>query len=313
LKASLLGLEKLEYHERNVEYGEIDADYSYDKSVEMVREVLSGLDDELVSIFNQFVSGGNIDPFPSQGKRPGAFAMAVLPSQPSYILLNHTNRLNDVLTLAHEVGHGINNELVRGKQNSLYFDTPLSTAEVASTFMEDFVLDEILKEADDELRLAIMMMKLNSDISTIIRQVAAYRFEQELHVEYRKRGYLAQDEIGELFSGHMQSYMGDSVEQSEGSENWWVYWSHLRAFFYNYSYASGLLISKSLQAKTKADPKFIHEVKGFLSAGTSDSPQNIFAKLGIDITQASFWQQGIDEVRTLLDQTRELATKLGKI
>jgi oligoendopeptidase F len=158
-----------------------------------------------------------------------------------------------------------------------------------------------------------MVLKLNDDVSTIFRQVACYTFEQELHHEYRQRGYLSKKEIGEIFRKHMASYMGDFVEQSRGSENWWVYWGHIRYFFYVYSYASGLLISKSLQHSAKTDPGFITMVKEFLSAGLSDSPKNIFGRLGIDITDQTFWEKGLDEVESLLEETTALAKKLGKI
>jgi oligoendopeptidase F len=111
----------------------------------------------------------------------------------------------------------------------------------------------------------------------------------------------------------MAAYMGDSVEQSAGSENWWVYWGHIRYFFYVYSYASGLLISKALQNSVKQDPSFIVKVKDFLSAGLSDSPQNIFRKLGVDIRDAQFWNKGLDEIDHLLNETTALARKLGNI
>jgi oligoendopeptidase F len=179
--------------------------------------------------------------------------------------------------------------------------------------MEDFVLQEILRGSDDELKLAIMVMKLNDEVSTIFRQVACYTFEQELHQAFREKGYLSKTEIGKIFRRHMVAYMGDSVEQSKGSENWWVYWSHIRYFFYVYSYASGLLISKSLQNSVKKDPGFITGVKEFLSAGLSDSPKNIFRNLGIDIADKTFWDRGLDEVETLLGETTALAGKLGKI
>ena len=158
-----------------------------------------------------------------------------------------------------------------------------------------------------------MMMKLNDDVSTIFRQVACYKFEQALHQEFRDKGYLSKEDIGRLFQKHMAAYMGDSVLQSIGSENWWVYWSHIRMFFYVYSYASGLLISKSLQNSVKQDRVFIEKVKEFLSAGKSDSPKNIFQKLGVDITKKEFWDKGLDEVEALLQETTTLAKKLGKI
>jgi len=107
--------------------------------------------------------------------------------------------------------------------------------------------------------------------------------------------------------------MGNAVLQSEGSENWWVYWNHIRYFFYVYSYASGLLISKALQNSVKETPRFIEKVKDFLSAGSSASPKNIFKSLGIDITEREFWNRGLDEVENLLRETTELARRLEKI
>ncbi|HUJ18402.1 MAG TPA: M3 family oligoendopeptidase [Nitrospirota bacterium] len=313
LKAQLLNVKKLRYHERNVEFGAVAKHYPYGRSVNLVHQVMGKLDPQFAAIFSGFVRNGQIDAYPKKGKDSGAFCIHHLMVQPTYILLNHTGKMHDVLTIAHELGHGINNELIREKQHALDFGTPTSTAEVASTFMEDFVLEELLHKADDEQRLAIMMQKLNDDVSSIFRQVACYRFEQELHQEFRKTGYLPRERIGGLFTKHMAVYMGSAVEQSEGSGNWWVYWSHIRYFFYVYSYASGLLISKSLQSGVKQDPAFINKVKEFLAAGLSDSPRNIFARLGIDISDRTFWNRGLDEVERLLNETTELAERLGKI
>lgn len=313
LKARLLGVKKLKYHERNVEYGNIAVNYLFSKTVRLIEKVFRNLDGEFADILQDFLENGRIDAYPHKGKAGGAFCAHHLISQPTYILINHTGKLHDVLTLAHELGHGINNELMRKAQNALNFGAPLSTAEVASTFMEDFVLRELLREADEESRLAVMMSKLNDDVSTIFRQAACYRFEKELHQEFRQKGYLSKEEIGALFRKHMSAYMGGSVEQSPGSENWWVYWSHIRYFFYVYSYAGGLLISKSLQNSVKGDPGFIAKVKDFLSAGRSDSPQNIFARLGIDIARRAFWDRGLDEVEGLLRETGALARRLGKL
>jgi len=313
LKTKLLGLKKLEYHERGVEYGDLGGKFSYEQAVQIVDRALSGLDEEFGSIFRMFVAKQQIDVYPRSGKRGGAFCTFDRVTLPTYIMLNYTDTLQDVTTLAHEVGHGINDELIRQHQPPVYAGTPLSTAEVASTFMEDFVLSELSKKGDAERQLAIMVMKLNDDVSTIMRQIAAYKFERELHAEYRQRGYLSKKEIGEIFQKHMKAYMGSSVEQSPGSENWWVGWHHFRRPFYVYSYASGLLISKALQRSVKADHTFVTKVKDFLSAGLSDTPKNIFAKLGIDIEDAAFWNFGLDEIEAALDQAEKLAIKLGKI
>jgi oligoendopeptidase F len=313
LKAKLLGVEKLAYHERNLEYGVLITKYPYEDAVALVSETLHELDPLFSTHLMDFVTTGAVDVYPKKGKRGGAFCMYHHISQPVYIMLNHTDKLNDVLTLAHEAGHGINNQFMREKQNSLSFATPMATAEVASTFMEDFVLDRIASTANDEERLAIMMMKLNSDVSTIFRQVACYRFEQDLHEAFRRESYLDAQAIGKLFRKNMTAYMGPSIELGEGVENWWADWHHIRSFFYVYSYASGLLISKSMQASVKQDPAFIEKVKEFLSAGTSMSPRDIFKNMDIDIASEVFWNEGLGRVESLLNETEALAKKLGKL
>ncbi|MDO8509088.1 MAG: M3 family oligoendopeptidase [Nanoarchaeota archaeon] len=313
LKAKLLGMDKLEYHERNVPYGKIEKKYTYEESVLLVDKVFNNLDKEFGLIFKDFVESGKIDVYPKKGKMSGAFCCHNIKSQPTYLMLNHTDRFEDVRIIAHEVGHGINNELMRKNQNALNFGTPLSTAEVASTFMEDFVLRELEKDSNDELKLVIMMNALNNDISTIFRQTACYKFEKDLHSRFREKGYLSKEEIGKIFQKNMASYMGDAVEQSSGSENWWVYWNHIRNFFYVYSYSSGLLISKAMQRAVRQDKKFIIKVKEFLSSGKSSSPKDIFLKMGINIGNRKFWEEGLAEVEDLLNEAEKLAKKLGKV
>ncbi|MEK7149996.1 MAG: M3 family oligoendopeptidase [Patescibacteria group bacterium] len=312
LKAKLMKTDRLEYHERNVEYGKLPK-YSHSESVLLVNKVFANLDKKFSEILNNYATQGQIDFFPKKDKTSGAFCASNLISQPSYVLLNHSQSLSDTLTFAHEMGHAINSELQKEVVDSLNFGTPKSTAEVASTFMEDFVLEELKRDAKDETRLALMMQKLNDDVATIFRQIACYMFEKELHDQFRKKDYLPKEEIGKLFQKHMSAYMGPAVSQSSGSENWWIYWGHIRSFFYNYSYASGLLISKSMQARYAEDHSFMEKVKEFLSAGTSDSPKNIFKNMGVDITNKKFWLNGLERVAVLLKDAENLAKKLGKI
>ena len=312
LKAKLLNIKKLTYFEKNVPYGSITKEYNFEDSYNLVKTVFANLDKEFADVFERYFSLGRVDVFPKKGKTMGAFCAYFGKSKPIYVLLNHTNKLNDVLTIAHEFGHAINGELSK-KQNSLQYDIPTSTAEVASTFMEDFVLQELLKEADEELRLSLMMQKLNSDVATIFRQIACFSFEQELHAQFRLVGYLSKETIGKMFSKYMSDYLGDAVEMAKGSENWWVYWSHIRNYFYNYTYASGLLISKAMQSMVKKDHSSITQIKEFLSAGNRESPKNILLELGIDITKKEFWLLGLKEVEILLNETEKLAKKLGKI
>ncbi len=313
LKAKLFGVPALEYHERNVPYGKTDKEYAFEEAVSLAHNVFTDLDQDFADILKSFLDNGQIDVYPRKGKDTGAFCAHGLLKHPIFVLLNHTGRLRDVQTLAHEMGHAINDVYMQRAQNELTYGTSLAIAEVSSTFMEDFIVDEIMKSADDELRLSLMMSRIGNDVSTIFRQVACYRFEQELHETFREKGYLSKEDIGAIFQKHMKSYMGDAVIQSPGSQNWWVYWGHIRNFFYVYSYASGLLISKAMQASVKKDKSFIGKVKEFLSAGRSDSPKNIFKKMGIDITRPEFWQEGLAEIEKNLAETEALAKKLGKL
>lgn len=312
LKAKLFGVEKLQYHERNVPFATKEISYEYKDAVTIVNTVLSNIDPEFGSIFKQFVEGGHIDVFPKKGKRGGAFCAHDRIVHPTYILLNYTNKLRDVCTLAHEVGHGINNELIKKKQNAINFGTPTFTAEVASTFLEDFVFEYLLSDVDEKTRLSLYVDKIGDQISTIHRQVAFYTFEKELHEQFREKGYLSHTEIGELFTKHCSAYMGPAIEQSPGSPNWWIYVNHFRSFFYTYTYASGLLISKALQQKVRNDNTYIEKVKEFLATGKALSPYDIFAKMDIDITKPDIWNSGLDEIEALLNETKELADKVAK-
>ncbi len=312
-KKRLLKLKSPDYGDRNVDYisGKNPKHYSYEQSVKVISEVLKKLDKEFLEIFEGFVKNGHIDVYPKKGKRDGACCTGNLIEHPTYILLNYTNKLQDLTTLAHEFGHGLNNELIKKRQNSLNYGTPLSTAEVASTFIEEFVTQKILETSTEEQKFELMLSKLADYITTILRQIACYKFEQELHEEFRKKSYLSKEEIGSIFKKNMQAYLGE--EFSRNSENWWIAWPHIRDFFYVYSYANGLLISKSLASEVKRNPQFIIKVKEFLSAGLSESPEDIFKKLGININDKAFWQKGLNEISQLLDETEKLAKKLGKI
>lgn len=313
LKAKLFGVKKLKYYERNVEYGKKNKTYSYQEAVNLVYNIFSKADKEFGDIFKEFVDNGHIDVYPKKGKSGGAFCSRHLISHPTFILLNHMEKMRDVFIIAHESGHGINSELVKKKQNSLNSSEPLFTSEVASKLMEEFTFDGLLKEEDDELRLQAMMMKLNDEIIHIFMTAAENRFEFELHQKFREKGYFSKEEIGQLWKNHLASFMGNFVEQAAGMENWWMHIIHLRVFFYNYQYAAGILIAKALHNFAKKDPKFIFKIKEFLSVGTSECPKKIFKKISIDITSKEFWNKGIDEVEKLLNETEKLAKKLRKI
>jgi len=312
LKSQILKKDKLKYSERNISIGESQDSYPENESVGLVTKVLGDLDPEFSSFFTEMLEEGKVDFAPAIGKSGGAFCMPSFKKGPIYVLLNHTNKLRDVLVIAHEMGHAIHYKFAK-KQSGLYYGASLATAEVASTFMEDFVLQELVKEADDEQKLNIIMMKLNDEVSTIFRQIACYNFEKDLHNDFAKKGFLSKEDIGLLFKKNMEAYLGSSIDFESENNNWWVYWSHIRRFFYVYSYASGLLISKALQHEYKQDKKFIEKVKSFFSAGESDSPDNIFKSIGIHTNSIDFWKKGVAEISSHLSEAEFLAKKLGKI
>ncbi|MCD4756376.1 M3 family oligoendopeptidase [bacterium] len=295
-KAKLLGQKILGYHERNVPIGEIDTKYDFDTSISLVKKVFGNLDPEFKEIVEKFEKNGQYDVFPKTNKSGGAYCISTNKHLPTYILLNHNGKLNNVLTIAHESGHGIHSELVK-EQNSFNDGYSTALAEVASTFFEDFVLEEVLKGVkDEELKEVILMERMDSDVSTIFRQVAFYNFEKDLHTTFRKKGYLSHSEISDIFVKHMTSYLGDSVDVDDSMRYGWLYISHFRRFFYVYTYASGLLISKYLQSKVREDTHFIEKFKDLLKAGSSKSPKDIFMDMGIDISEKEFWEKGIKNI-----------------
>lgn len=312
LKATIWGKKRLHYHERNITVPTAEAKLSYTKSLDLVEATFRELHPDFGDKVRAFDTEGRIDVFPRQGKSGGAFCSYVAAKLPVYVLLNHTDRLRDALVIAHELGHGLNGEYM-SVESELNYGGPTSTAEVASTFFEDFVLQKLLAEADDETKLSLLMQQVTDEVSTIFRQVALYRFEQALHTTFRKDGYLDATTISTLFTKELQAYLGSAVEMTPGCETRWTDWPHIRYFFYVYSYASGLLISKALQASVRRDPRFIEQVKVFLSSGSSRSPYALFKELGLDIKQADFWNTGLDEIEQHLDEVTKLARKLGKI
>jgi oligoendopeptidase F len=312
LRSQLMGLPKIKYHERNVGIGKLDKKFSFEKSVKIENKTLEFLDPELTKIFKSFLYEGRIDAFSRKGKTNSEFCISSLKTLPTYILLNHEGKIDDMATLAHEMGHGIGDEFRKSSQNSLNQSVPYCLEEIASIFFEDFALDTISNTADEETKFALLIRRLDDAVNTVFRQTACYRFEQALHAGYRKKSFLSKDEVGKLFIKEMAAYGGPYVDVND-YENWWVHWSHIRTYFYVYTYVFGYLVSKFLQRKVRANPEAIKEVEEFFRAGSSVSPRDALKKMGVDIYNKEFWKQGLAEIREMLTQCRKQAVKLGKI
>jgi len=299
LKAKLLKQDSLAYYERNVKVDDIKQEFSFEKSINIVKEVFKKLDKEFFDVVQMYESQGQYDVYPKRGKEGGAFCVGVGSKYPTYILLNHNDRLQDVLTIAHESGHGIHTEY-SNNQNPLNQGYSTACAEVASTFFENFVLENISENLSEKEKDLLLFKSLEEDVSTIFRQIACYNFELELHKQFRDKGFLSKDDISKIFTQEMSKYLGESVLKDKHMQLGWIYWSHIRSFFYTYSYASGLLISKYLQNLVKEDTQNIKYVKEFFKAGDSKSPKEIFLDMGMDISKKEFWETGLKEIEEKL-------------
>ncbi|MCD5390122.1 MAG: M3 family oligoendopeptidase [Candidatus Pacebacteria bacterium] len=312
LKAKLMKKDKLDYYERSAPFGKSKKEYSYTEAFDLVEKSMEKIDPEFAEIHRDMCENGRVDVMPKSGKRGGAFCMYHGKNEPVYIMLNHTGKTRDVSTLAHEMGHAIHGTLAK-RENNTNYGTPMFMAEIASTFCEEYVFDEIVDQASDKEKLNLYMQKMSDSIATIHRQIAGYLFERDVHKAFREKGYLSNNEIGDIFEKNMKSYMGPKVLQNYGAKNWWMYWSHFRSPFYVYSYSSGLLIANGMRAILREKPEQWEKVKEFFYTGESLSPEQVFNKMGIDITDPFFWEAGLSELTQLMKETKKLAKKLGKI
>lgn len=291
LHAKLLGDKKIKLADRGVKIGEIKTKFNFEKSVAMLQKLLGNMDKDYLEIFNEFLENGQIDVYPRKGKTGGAYCSGdgILPT---FVLLNHTDNLRSLETLAHEMGHAIHTELSKS-QPSRYRGHSTATAEVASTFFEQMMADEVEKQLPDKERLILLHNRIMGDISTIFRQIAFFNFELELHQKIRTEGQVSKSDIAKLMVKHLKSYLGDAVEVTLDDGYFYVYLSHIRRFFYVYTYAYGQIISRALYERWKKDHNYAKKIKEFLSAGCSLSPEDIFKSIGIDTSKNSFFETGL--------------------
>ena len=312
-KASLFWVKSLSYSEKSLQYWSIEKEYSFDEAVGLCQQTLWKWDSELLDIFNKSLEDGMIEVFPKKWKRWWWFCTDSSKWLPVYILINYTNKIVDVSTLIHESWHYACEQLQKKNLNSLQYWALLSFAETPSTFYESLLHDSLESTLKDEELLVYRMDNLNNIIAAVPRQVAEYRFEQDLHRLFREKWYLWADEIGELFIRHMKDYTWDGIHYDEYDANRRISWHHRRLFFYVYSYAVWYLVSQIMLRELKNWTLSIEQVKQFFAAWSSKSPEEIFMDMWIDITKREFRDEALNEVRKYLEETKQLAKKLGKI
>ncbi len=294
LHAKLLKEKKLTYADRAAKIGEVKKKFDFDTSVKIVRETFAKIDPKYAQLFDTFLANGQIDVSPRKGKSGGAFCWG-MGELPVYVLLNHVGDINSVETLAHEMGHAIHGELSKS-QPPQYMGHSTAVAEVASTFFEQAVGEELERYLEKDEQIILLHNKIRGDVQTIFRQVACFNFELELHKQIREKGQVPKEDIAKLMSKHMRAYLGDTVDVTEDDGYFFVQWSHIRRFFYVYSYAYGQLISRALFEHWKRDTSYAKNIEEFLCAGSSMSPENIFKKAGIDTSDPKFFEMGLKSI-----------------
>ena len=303
VKAKMLKVSKLFYADRGASVGKLRTKVSFDESYNILQKLFDSLDPKFGEILKGFVANGQIDAFPKVGKTGGAYCSHNYKS-PTFVLLNHTDSLNSLSTFAHEMGHAIHSEFSKS-QPAIYEGYSTSTAEVASTLFESFLFYDRFEKMTKEEKIIALHDKIQDDVSTIFRQVACFNFEEEMHKTIKEKGNMPKEEFASVMNKHMKSYIG-KVEFAEKDGYFFVGWSHLRYFFYVYSYAFGQIVSKALYKKYQEDKTYIEKIKKFLSAGGSMSPEDIFKSIGIDLTKPDFFKKGIETIEEDIELLKKL-------
>ena len=312
LKGKLLKIDQLYDYDRYAPLsGEMPkCDWPTARSI--VQESYDAFSPEAGAIIRTFFDKSWIDAELRPGKRGGAFSASAVPSVHPFILMNFTERLRDVMTLAHELGHGVHQYLSRS-QGYLQCDTPLTTAEMASVFGEMLTFRRLQERyPEPKQRLAMLCGKIEDAFATVFRQVVLTRFEQSLHAARQEKGELSGDAINDLWMKANQAMFGDVVTFSDGYACWWSYIGHfIRSPFYCYAYSFGELLVLALYQKYKQDGEaFVPKYLELLSSGGSDAPHLLLAKLGVDVTDPNFWELGLSLLGEMVADAEKLAEQV---
>jgi len=315
LKAKLLGVEKLADYDRMAAVTEDEVTYSFAEGREIVLDCYSSFSPELGELAKGFFDGRYIDAPVRPAKRGGAFCASAVPSVHPYVLLNYTSRRRDVLTLAHELGHGVHFALA-ARQGVFHQGTPLTLAETASVFAETVVFGRLLAEdSSPASRLALLASNLEDTIATVFRQVAMNRFEDLVHTERREVGELSVERFGELWAESQEELLGDSVEITDGYRSWWSYIPHfIGSPGYVYAYAYGQLLALSVYQRYEQEgPELVPRYLEMLAAGGSKSPEELGRIVGVDLSDPGFWDAGLDLVERQLQDAEAAAEPSGRL
>ena len=309
LKSRVLGLAPLFDYDRYVPISTTETTLPWARCREIVLDAYGAFSPRLREIAAEFFARRWIDAALRTGKRGGAFSASTVPSVHPYVLVNYTGRLHDVMTVAHELGHGVHQYLSR-PQGYLQADTPLTMAETASVFGEMLVFEHLLRTVSDPaVRLGLICNKIEDAIGTVFRQITLTRFEQRLHQARRTQGELSREQIGEIWQTTNATMYGDAVTLTDEYRWWWAYIPHfVHTPFYCYAYGFGeLLVLALYELYRREGASFVPKYLALLAAGGSDTPEHLLRPFGMDISRPDFWELGLAPLRQLLAEAERLA------
>lgn len=309
LKAKWFGVEQLDYWDRNAPLPDSDeADIPWSEAVETVLSAYEAFSPELSAIGQRFFDNPWIDVPPRPGKSGGAFAHPTVPSVHPYLLLNYQGKTRDVMTLAHELGHGVH-QVLAGDQGHLLSDTPLTLAETASVFGEMLTFRSMLGKApDDRARRIMLAGKVEDMLNTVVRQVAFFEFERQVH-DRRRSGELLAEDIGDIWMSIQGDSLGPALRFDDTYRSFWAYIPHfIHSPFYVYAYAFGDCLVNSLYAAYQASPDgFQAKYLEMLRAGGTLRHKELLAPFGLDASKPAFWAGGLSMIAGLIDELETVA------
>ena len=308
MKAKWLGKEKLNHWDRNAPLPQEDtAPVAWDKAKGLVLSAYGDFAPEMRAIALRFFDERWIDAPVRPGKAPGAFAHPTVPSAHPYVLLNYQGKTRDVMTLAHELGHGVH-QVLAAAQGPILSQTPLTLAETASVFGEMLTFQAVLRETTDpKKRKGLLASKVEDMLNTVVRQIAFYEFERRVHTA-RKAGELTAEQIGQIWMGVQHESLGPAIDFKPGYETFWSYIPHfIHSPFYVYAYAFGDCLVNSLYARySEASEGFQQKYFAMLKAGGSLHHSELLAPFGLDASDPAFWDKGISVIEGFINEIEAL-------
>ncbi|WP_417789761.1 M3 family oligoendopeptidase [Terasakiella pusilla] len=304
LKAKWFGVDQMDYWDRNAPLPEDDdRQIPWSEAQETVLKAYGAFDGNMADIAKRFFEESWIDVPPRAGKDSGAFAHPVTPSAHPYVLLNYHGKTRDVMTLAHELGHGVH-QVLAAKQGALMADTPLTLAETASVFGEMLTFRSMLDNETDEKRRRIMLAgKVEDMLNTVVRQVAFCDFERRVHDE-RKKGELTAERLGEIWMEVQSESLGSAFRFDEEYQHYWAYIPHfIHTPFYVYAYAFGdCLVNSLYDVFQNGHEGFQQKYLDMLSAGGTKRHKELLAPFGLDASDPDFWKRGLKVISGFIDE-----------